>query len=178
VLAESLRLARVLGDPIDATLCVAGLATVAAARGQSQRAARLFGAAEALFEALGISLARVTTGQFEPYLKRARADLGEAAWTAAWAAGRALLPEQAVAEALAEAGPSTLPATRLSPREREVAGLIAGGLTDTQIASRLGMAPRTAETHVNAILRKVGVASRSDLAAWATTQGLSSLEIH
>jgi DNA-binding CsgD family transcriptional regulator len=40
------------------------------------------------------------------------------------------------------------------------------------------MAPRTAETHVNAILGKVGVASRADLAAWATAQGLSSLEIH
>jgi len=53
-----------------------------------------------------------------------------------------------------------------------VAGLIADGLTNHAIASRLGVAPRTAEAHVENIRRKLQVRSRAQIAAWVTEQRL------
>jgi pimeloyl-ACP methyl ester carboxylesterase/DNA-binding CsgD family transcriptional regulator len=60
----------------------------------------------------------------------------------------------------------------LSPREREVAALVAGGLTNQEIAARLGIAPRTADAHLEHIRIKLGVRSRAQVAAWATTRAL------
>jgi DNA-binding CsgD family transcriptional regulator len=54
----------------------------------------------------------------------------------------------------------------LSPRELEVAGLIRHGLTNRQVAMRLGISERTAENHVDHILRKLGFATRAQVAAW------------
>jgi DNA-binding NarL/FixJ family response regulator len=53
----------------------------------------------------------------------------------------------------------------LTPREREVAALIAAGLTNVDLARRLYISPRTAAVHVSNILRKLGVASRTEVAA-------------
>ena len=61
---------------------------------------------------------------------------------------------------------------RLTGRELEVAGLIAAGLTNQAIASRLSVAPRTAESHVESIRRKLQVRSRAQIAAWVTEQRL------
>jgi pimeloyl-ACP methyl ester carboxylesterase len=60
------------------------------------------------------------------------------------------------------------PGPRLTSRELEVAGLIAEGLTNQAIASRLSVAPRTAEAHVENIRRKLQVRSRAQIAAWVT----------
>jgi pimeloyl-ACP methyl ester carboxylesterase/DNA-binding CsgD family transcriptional regulator len=57
---------------------------------------------------------------------------------------------------------------RLTARELEVARLVADGLTNMAIASRLSIAPRTAETHVENIRRKLEVRSRAQIAAWIT----------
>ena len=57
-------------------------------------------------------------------------------------------------------------ATLLTSREREVAALIAQGLTNREIAARLVVAERTAEGHVQSILNKLGVNSRGRIAAW------------
>ena len=66
----------------------------------------------------------------------------------------------------------SLPAgPRLTARELEVAGLIADGLTNQAIASRLAIAPRTAEAHVENIRRKLAVRSRAQIAAWITAAG-------
>jgi pimeloyl-ACP methyl ester carboxylesterase/DNA-binding CsgD family transcriptional regulator len=56
----------------------------------------------------------------------------------------------------------------LTRRELQVAVLIAQGLTNHAIASRLSVAPRTAESHVENIRRKLGVRSRAQIAAWVT----------
>ena len=56
----------------------------------------------------------------------------------------------------------------LTRREAQVAVLIADGLTNHAIASHLGVAPRTAESHVENIRRKLGVRSRAQIAAWVT----------
>jgi DNA-binding CsgD family transcriptional regulator len=53
----------------------------------------------------------------------------------------------------------------LTPREREVARLIADGLTNAELAQRLYISPRTAAVHVSNILRKLGVTSRTDVAS-------------
>jgi DNA-binding NarL/FixJ family response regulator len=55
----------------------------------------------------------------------------------------------------------------LSPREAEVAALVAEGLTNRQIAERLVLSERTAQNHVQHILTKLGFATRSQIAAWS-----------
>jgi pimeloyl-ACP methyl ester carboxylesterase/DNA-binding CsgD family transcriptional regulator len=64
------------------------------------------------------------------------------------------------------------PPSPLTPRELEVAGLIADGLTNQAVASRLSVAPRTAESHVENIRRKLSVRSRAQIAAWVTERRL------
>ncbi len=60
---------------------------------------------------------------------------------------------------------------KLTRREREVANLVAQGLTNREIASRLFISERTAESHVEQLRSKLGVRSRSQVAAWVTAQG-------
>jgi DNA-binding CsgD family transcriptional regulator len=62
--------------------------------------------------------------------------------------------------------------TPLTPREREVAALIAQGLSNRQVAEALVITELTAETHVRNILGKLGVRSRARVAVWAAEQGL------
>jgi pimeloyl-ACP methyl ester carboxylesterase/DNA-binding CsgD family transcriptional regulator len=66
------------------------------------------------------------------------------------------------------------PGPRLTGRELEVAELVAQGLTNQAIASRLSIAPRTAEAHVENIRRKLQVHSRAQIAAWMTEHRLRS----
>jgi DNA-binding CsgD family transcriptional regulator len=66
------------------------------------------------------------------------------------------------------AGPDTL-----TPREREVVALLAEGLTNAQLAERLYISPRTAAVHVSNVLSKLGMASRTEVAAWAVRTGLA-----
>jgi non-specific serine/threonine protein kinase len=68
---------------------------------------------------------------------------------------------------LLRASGALVPSQVLTPRQREVAALIAMGLTNREIASRLVVAERTAEGHVQGILNKLGFYSRSRIAAWA-----------
>jgi len=63
-------------------------------------------------------------------------------------------------------------ADALTPREREVLVLIATGGTNREIGRPLGVAERTARTHVSNILGKLGLASRTQAAMWAVKEGL------
>ena len=85
----------------------------------------------------------------------------------------------AIAYALGEQPPATsspaAPAARLTKREREVADLIAEGLTNKEIATRLVISPRTTQAHVEHILTKLGSTSRAQIAAWVVeTRGENS----
>jgi len=62
-------------------------------------------------------------------------------------------------------------ASVLTPREREVAALVARGLTNREIAAELVIAERTADTHVSNLLGKLGMKTRSQIAAWAVEHG-------
>ena len=64
------------------------------------------------------------------------------------------------------------PGIALTRREREVAEMIVSGLNNREIAEALVIAEGTAERHVSNILRKLGFSSRTQIAVWATGQGL------
>jgi DNA-binding NarL/FixJ family response regulator len=64
----------------------------------------------------------------------------------------------------------------LTPREREVLHLVAEGLTSGEIAGRLFISPRTAESHRANLMRKLGLRSRTDLVRFAFQRGIVPLE--
>jgi tetratricopeptide (TPR) repeat protein len=100
---ESLALYQALKRKHGVTECLIGMAGVAAAGGQpatARRAARLFGAAEELLEATGGGLAAADQAEHDRYVALTREQLDESAFGAAWAEGRAMTMEQAVAYAL------------------------------------------------------------------------------
>ena len=66
------------------------------------------------------------------------------------------------------------PGDDLTRREREVLGLVAQGASNREIADTLVVSERTARTHVSAILRKLGLVSRTQAALWAVKEGLAS----
>jgi two-component system, NarL family, response regulator NreC len=68
------------------------------------------------------------------------------------------------------------PYDTLTPREREVLHLVAEGLTSGEIAGRLFISPRTAESHRANLMRKLGLRSRTDLVRFAFQRGIVPLE--
>jgi non-specific serine/threonine protein kinase len=177
LLRESLMVWRELGDQLSSPRTLEDLATLAAAKGDLERAVRLWAAAEALRARLSFPIAVRRRRRHAAEVEQARARLGEARFAAAWVAGQALDLEAAVSYALGEEPPSgsgVQPAAEdpLSPREREVAALIAAGLTSREIATQLVVSERTVDTHADHIRTKLGLRSRADIAAWATSRGL------
>jgi DNA-binding CsgD family transcriptional regulator len=71
-------------------------------------------------------------------------------------------------------GPEPSGPEALTPREREVAALLAEGLSNAQVAERLYISPRTAAVHVSNILAKLGMASRTEVAAWVVRDGMAA----
>jgi DNA-binding NarL/FixJ family response regulator len=151
----------------------------------------LFGAAETLREAIGVALLPAERADHDRAVAAARAGAGEVAFAAAWAEGRRMTLEQAAEYALAITTPSTLAAvdrstaaagspgdpevTRLTLREREIAALVARGLTNRRIAHELVLSERTVDTHVHHILGKLALSSRAQIAAWSVEHGLTGV---
>jgi tetratricopeptide (TPR) repeat protein len=102
---QSLALTRELRLPREAAWCLEGLASLAAAQGQLERATRLLGAAEKLREANGIAIPAADRTSQAQDVARLRAASGEQAFASAWAEGQALSLEQAIAYALAVVSP-------------------------------------------------------------------------
>jgi non-specific serine/threonine protein kinase len=174
---EALTIGRdVLGGRARLAIPLEGFAQLAAAAGQPAVALRLAGAAAALREAYAMPAAPTEQWQLERWLARTRAALSPQAATTAWADGRHLSPEQAIAAALAlavDAAPRRSAAEALTPREREVAALVGQGLGTRALAERLVITEGTVRVHVERILAKLGLHSRAQLAAWAVGQGVS-----
>jgi hypothetical protein len=98
---EALVLASEAADKTSSAYCMQGLAAVAGARSETQRAARLLGAAEALLEAAGTPIYVTADHDLHQRVESAaREKLGEKQWTAAWDEGRAMGFEEAVAYTL------------------------------------------------------------------------------
>ncbi|MDQ3863197.1 MAG: tetratricopeptide repeat protein, partial [Actinomycetota bacterium] len=179
LLLEALRAFRDLGDEDAVTECLESLAGAAGARRASKTAAILFGAAEAGREELGTPIRPVDRDRYERFVATARRAASERAWESAWKAGRAMTLREASDHALSIENPppeevsadlSARSPHRLTPREREVALLVAQGLTNRRIAERLSISERTVTTHVGRSLKKLGLGARSSLAAWITEQ--------
>ena len=88
------------------------------------------------------------------------------------ASGPTAVPPTTPGAAATDHPPATHAASGLSRREREVAALLALGLSNRQVADELAIAPATVERHVANILTKLGMRSRAQVAAWAVAQGL------
>jgi non-specific serine/threonine protein kinase len=176
--AETLGMLRTLGLKTHLAELQELLACAAAGQGRYLRAARLFAAAEAFRDATGFRLRPGDRGHVTRHLAATRAALGEAEFAAAWAAGFAMTLDDAVAYSLAEGSHAAThraagaPVDPLTPREREVALLLAQGLTDRQIAERLVVTEGTVGIHAGHIFAKLGLRSRAQVAAWAAERGL------
>jgi DNA-binding CsgD family transcriptional regulator len=103
--------------------------------------------------------------------RRARAILDESRPTAATLGMKPWV--EAIDELAARLAPRPAETAPLSPREREVAALVADGLTNRAIAARLYVSERTAQNHVQHILTKLGLANRAQIATWFATTARS-----
>ena len=97
-------------------------------------------------------------------------------------AGRTMSAQQATDLAMAVASgaapddPERPQRISLTPRERQVAALVASGRTNRQIGRVLGISEKTAEVHLHHVMSKLDVRSRAEVAAWAVAQHLSAPE--
>jgi len=175
--AEGLEVSRLAGLTHGIIFHLQISAVSAGAQGQPIRLARLWGAAEVLSESIGVTLYPIERRDYSPYINAARAELDEATWEAALAEGRAMSAEEAVECALSAEKSAPLssptpkrraarrPNTVLTRREREVAALVAQGLTNRQIASELVLSEHTVHRHVAGILKKLDLHSRAQVAS-------------
>lgn len=87
--------------------------------------------------------------------------------------GEALLHPAVAARLMEEVagGAPRAAGDRLTPREREVVGLIAGGLSNKRIALELGISEKTVKTHVSSVLSKLGLTDRTQVAVLAVREG-------
>jgi non-specific serine/threonine protein kinase len=175
---ESLRCREGLQDLHGTVSVVEMLAWVAGAAGEHVRAARLLGAADRQWPALGGS--PFDAGQWlherQGCIGHCRQAIGSAAFEAELRRGHDLTLDEAVAFALREGQPPVGPQppsiydSPLTRRERQIAELVAEGLTDRQIANRLVISRRTAESHVANILTKLDFKSRTQIASWQASR--------
>jgi non-specific serine/threonine protein kinase len=182
---DSLRLNLDVSSRRGVAASLATCASVARSRGHTLVAARLFGAVAAMLDELGERLAPVDEAELESNRAGARAELGAAAFDAAFDNGRARSLDSSVAEAraLTKRGhiePARTPRQRekikyggLTAREREVAALIARGKSNREVAEALVVGIKAVEAHVGRILNKLGFTSRVQIAAWAVDKGLA-----
>ncbi|WP_280436229.1 protein kinase domain-containing protein [Nocardia carnea] len=174
LLTEALRVNSGLDSKVIAVLCLEALAWTVDARRDAERAAVLMGAAQGLSPA-GSQVMTVLHNMWrfhDDCEEDARRILGNRGFDTAHRRGSAMSMNAALAYALGVRG-TTGPAESgstgtLTKRERQVAELVAQGLSNKQIATKLVVSQRTAQSHVEHILTKLGFNSRAQIAAWIT----------
>jgi DNA-binding CsgD family transcriptional regulator len=156
----------------DQHLWLLALARCAADAGHPLDAARLLGAVAAHQERAGAPwLPRMLRTAWDQTQELARTTLGEQAFAATVAEGRALDLQDAVAYARRARGERKRPASgwdSLTPTELQVAEQVAAGRTNAEIAATLLMGRTTVKTHLAHIFTKLGYTNRSELAAETT----------
>ncbi len=185
-LRRSVRLFLPMHDLTGISFGVQALSWCAAFAEPGERAARLLGAAQAIWRTSGAKVDE--TNAYSVFDKRSEAMLREAlgsgpsdteAFANAFAEGASYSFEQALALALGEDEEVEVPEETsastgaraeapggLTRRETEIAALLAEGLSNKEIAARLVISQRTVETHVDHILGKLGMTSRAQVAGW------------
>jgi DNA-binding NarL/FixJ family response regulator len=175
---EALGLQRQLDNRLGMAFNIDTLAWIAQRQGRHDRAARLFGAAAAVWDAM-----RAAPGFFanfaaehDEHEAQARTVLGGKAFQEAFGRGRQLSLSQTIdyalevkkhARARTEENVHAMPLTR---RERQIAELVAQGNTNKEIAEGLVIAQRTVEGHVQNILAKLDFSSRAQIGGWVAAQ--------
>jgi predicted ATPase/class 3 adenylate cyclase/DNA-binding CsgD family transcriptional regulator len=144
--------------------CLAG---VAADAGSQREAARMFGAAEAIRNRTGLVRFKIYDAGYERWVATVRNALERDEFDRAWDEGAALSTDEVIAYALRGHTGRKRPAsgwTSLTPTERDVVRLVTEGLTNSEVAARLFVSPRTVQTHLTHTYAKLGVTSRVQLA--------------
>ncbi|WP_125565612.1 ATP-binding protein [Nocardioides baekrokdamisoli] len=161
---EALETKALFGDALGTALALEALAWAAVDRADGPLAAFLDAAADTIWTTLGVPLAGM------PYLLRrrdqSRAALSRMSGVSESIAllGRTLPLAQIVEVAVGRAPlPSPTPQSNLTPREWEIATFLARGDTNQVIADHLVISRRTVESHVDRVLRKLGVSSRTEV---------------
>ncbi|MED7923937.1 LuxR C-terminal-related transcriptional regulator [Nonomuraea sp. LP-02] len=172
---EAIRLKQPFDDRLGIALCVEALAWMTA-DASAERAATLLGASQESWRAFGGPLFGYLEGYHDAAEAAARERLGARGFAAAFRKGVELPPADVPGYATgsekqrprAQQTGETSPLTR---REREIAALVARGMSNKEIAATLVIAQRTAEAHVEHILCKLGFTSRAQIAALVAGQG-------
>ncbi|HEY0756963.1 MAG TPA: LuxR C-terminal-related transcriptional regulator [Ktedonobacteraceae bacterium] len=176
LLCDGLRRAIQAHSRMYTTMGLEELGKVMVLQGEAAWAARLFGAAEVLREAMDAPLPNVERQEYEERVATARATLGPTGFHAAWARGRNMTPHQAYTEQ--ESARVSAPASTshvesaarmlgLTPRELDVLRLLAQGLTNAQIAETLIIGRVTVNGYVRSIYRKLAVTTRAAATRYA-----------
>ncbi|WP_149261949.1 LuxR C-terminal-related transcriptional regulator [Actinomadura sp. K4S16] len=176
---ESLRFNRSLDDPLGLGVNLEVLAWVAATEEQHARAARLLGIAQSVWKAVGAVLSGY--GHLVRYhdacVDDTRRALGEQAFRTEFERGAGLPGEDGLAYALNEAAPAGAgeedveEPSPLTPRETQIARLVAEGESNKGIAATLVISQRTVEGHIEHIMNKLGFNSRVQIAGWVHDRG-------
>ncbi len=166
-LRENLAVARL--DRLSARYALDGLAVVAAERSDAERAVRLAAAVQAMVDGSAPMTEVLWVQEVADAVGRCRDALGPTRAAAAWAEGGKATVDEIIAYALGGDWPEEPDVPVLSDRESEVAGLVAEGLTNREIAARLGLSSRTVDSHLEHIRAKLGLRSRAQVAAWAAS---------
>jgi DNA-binding CsgD family transcriptional regulator len=180
LLGESLELRMETGDRGGMAWCLERLAEAADLEGQPEKAVRTFSAAATLRAPSGSIIDSIDQPEHDRILSGLRTALGQQAFDSLWAEGQAMALEGVVDYALSEPEESAARSASadkerfggLTEREREVAGLIAQGKSNREIARAMTVGVKTIETYVTRILNKLGFDSRVQIATWAIEVGL------
>ena len=155
---------------IEAPICVPDilevLAGLAGEAGSHHEAARLFGAAQAVRQRIGVVRFKIYDAGYLASVTALRDAMGDKDFDAAWAEGAALSTEEAIAYAQRGRGERKRPASgwaSLTPAERDVVRLVSEGLANNDIATQLFVSPRTVQTHLTHVYTKLGLTSRVQL---------------
>jgi predicted ATPase/DNA-binding CsgD family transcriptional regulator len=167
----ALRTMQHMDDPMGVVLCLDALAWAVAPGRDAARAVTLAAAAEAAWAAIPATPPGPLQAYRDAALGVARAALPSADYRAAFAKGSTMDQAAAIAFALGEFSPRRSAARedqpRLTRRERDVAALVAQGMSNSQIAATLVISVRTVETHMQHIMDKLGCGTRAQIAAWS-----------
>lgn len=169
ILHEAVALGKDLQDFRNLIACIGTLARSATARGDHVRSIRLAASHARLSQEFSNRDQRWWLDQLRISQEASRAKLGPKRSGEAWAEGTAMSLDRAIDYAIEAKSPVDHP---LSGRELEVARLVSEGLSNRDIAGRLHLSERTAESHVKNICDKLGFNSRSQVAAWVASRKL------
>jgi predicted ATPase/DNA-binding CsgD family transcriptional regulator len=164
---EALGIAARVGGHIGIPLIFECLAALASDGGSHVHAARLFGAADAIWQRTGAVRFKILDADHEARVAVLRDALGHHGFEAAWAEGAALSTDEAIAYAQRGHGERKRPSTgwaSLTPTEASVVNLVREGLSNKDIAARLFVSPRTVQSHLTHVYTKLGITSRVQLA--------------